>query len=133
MKAWHEDARFDVFGDCDVYCEDGNYLYVENEPFDYSGMYICRDYQQGRNADNTFFYMRGDYAGADNEYIMTLEKAPWNIARDIIMSELNNMIRHYNDVEDYEAVYIVEDAEDWLMTYGKEGEKFTYCQWTFVD
>lgn len=127
MTAWHEDARFNVFADCDVFIEDGNYLYVENQAFDYSGRYACRDYQQGRNADNTFFYMRGEYSGADNDYIMTLEKAPWNIARDIIMRELDSMIRHYNEIEDNEAVYIIEGAEDALMTYGNEGEKFTYC------
>lgn len=130
MAAWHEDARFNVFTDCDVFIEDGEYLYVENRAFDYSGRYACRDYQQGRNADNTFFYMRGEYSGADNDYIMTLEKAPWNIARDIIMRELDSMIRYYNEIEDNEAVEtacIIEGAEDALMTYGNEGEKFTYC------
>lgn len=123
MTAWHEDARFNVFTDCDVFIEDGNYLYVENKPFGYSGRYLCHDYQQGRNADNTFFYMRGEYSGADNEYIMTLEKAPWNIARDVIMCELNNMIRNYGSIEDYEAVSIIEYAIDWLSN-AKEGEKF---------
>lgn len=129
MTAWHEDARFNVLSDCDVFIEDDEYLYVENRAFDYSGRYACRPYQQGRNADNTFFYMRGEYFGADNDYIMTLEKAPWNIARDIIMRELDSMICYYNEIEDNEAneaACIIECVEDALMTYGNKGEKFTY-------
>ena len=40
MTAWYESARFDVFCDCDVYIEDGNYIYVENQPLNYRGDYI---------------------------------------------------------------------------------------------
>lgn len=44
MKAWYEEARFNIFTECDVFIEDGNYLYIENEPFNYNGDYICRLY-----------------------------------------------------------------------------------------
>ena len=52
-KAWHDSARFRIFSECDVYMEGSSYLYVENQPFDYNGFYVCFDYQQGRNLDGS--------------------------------------------------------------------------------
>mgnify|MGYP006910410493 CR=1 FL=1 len=122
MTAWYEDARFDVFADCDVFKEDGHYLYVENQAYDYNGSYVCCDYQQGRNLDGTMFYMRGDVSGASNDYVMGLEKAPWDIARDIIGRVLDNMKEH----ETAEFKDVIDNAKHYLMEYATEDEKFSY-------
>lgn len=132
MTAWHEEARFDVFCECDVFIEDGHYLYVENQPFDYNGNYICCDYQQGRNADNTMFYMKGEHSGASNDYIMSLRKAPWKVARDVIEKELKDMERIEAELdndrdEDDRNAPIIEDARRCLMEYATENEVFSYC------
>lgn len=38
MTAWHEDARFYIFTDCDVFVDNnGRYLLAMNEAFDYHG------------------------------------------------------------------------------------------------
>ena len=124
MNAWHECARFDVFNKRDVFIENGHYLYVEDDAFDFNGNYVCREYQQGRNEDNTFFYFPGEPMAADNAYVMSLEKAPWNIARDVILRELEIMKKDYSEIEDDEAVEIIENVKDSLMEYATEDEKF---------
>lgn len=131
MTAWHENARFDIFCECDVYVESpGRYLYVENTAHNYHGDYVCNEYQQGTNVDNTAFYMRFDTSCVSNEYIAGLEKAPWNVARDIIGIELDRLkyIESMNEADkDESMVENIEDAMRCLMEYAVEGEKFTYC------
>lgn len=126
MKAWFEEARFDIFAECDVYCEDGSYLYVENEPFNYNGDYTCCVYQQGRNLDGTMFYIRGEHCPADNNYIMSLDKAPWNVARDIIERDLAELQAYEYDNGNVENSEIIEDARCSLMEDAKEDEIFIF-------
>ena len=132
MTAWHESARFDVFCDCDVYIEDGNYLYVENQPFNYCGDYICYPYHCGENLDGTPYYVYDDCSGAGNDYISTLVKAPWDVARNIIERHLAATQIHEEDLdkerdEDERIAPIIYDARHSLMEYATDGEKFTYC------
>lgn len=131
MTAWHETARFRIFTDIDVYCEDGNYLLVENQPFNYHGDYVCCDYQQGRNLDGTMFYMQGEHCGADNEYIVKLQKAPWDVARNVILLSLESWIKYeeqftYDNEDDNDIIGQIEDAI-WYLKRASEGEKFTYA------
>lgn len=131
-KAWHKTARFDIFTDTDVYCEDGNYLLVENQAFNYYGDYVCCVYQRGRNLDGTMFYMQGEHCGADNEYILGLRKAPWNIARDIIARSLESWQKYeeiFKDEDDdcCDSISgLIEEARWYLMHDADENEKFTY-------
>lgn len=133
MTAWHETARFRIFTDIDVYCEDGNYLLVENKAFNYHGDYVCCVYQQGRNLDGTAFYMQGEHCGADNEYIVKLEKAPWNIARDVVLRSLTSWQQYEEQFEndEYDDDYcdgisgLIEDAI-WYLKRANEGETFRY-------
>lgn len=132
MTDWHENARFDVFCKCDVFIEDGHYLYVEKQPYGMYGDYACCDYQQGRNADNTMFYVRGEHSGASNEYIMGLRKAPWKVARDVVAAELKHMeyVESLSDKdrdEDDKSAPLVNDARRCLFEYANENEVFTYC------
>lgn len=138
MTAWHETARFRIFTDCDVFVEDGgHYLYVENQAFNHHGDYICCEYQQGRNLDGTMFYMQGEHCGADNEYIMQLQKAPWNIARDVIERNLADWQKHEEEYEEDNSMeeehgdilnsILIQDARDCLMRSAVESEKFEYC------
>lgn len=136
-KAWHEDARFHIFTDCDVFIEDGHYLYVENQAYNYNGDYVCCDFQQGRNLDGTMFYMQGEHSGASNKYILGFKKAPWNIARDVIERYLAIWQKHKERFEeenrlseengDFMDSVSIQDARDNLMRYAVEGEKFVYC------
>lgn len=134
MTAWHKTARFYIFTDIDVFVEDsGRYLLVENRAFNYHGDYICCEYQQGRNLDGTMFYMQGEHCGADNEYILGLKKAPWNIARDIILRDLESWQQYEEQFEsdEYEDDYecgisgLIEDAI-WYLRRADDSEKFTY-------
>lgn len=132
MATWHDYARFDVFCDCDVFVEDGHYLFVENNAFDYAGNYACHDYQQGRNLDGTMFYLAGEYSGASNDYIMSLEKASWNVARDVVLRELHEVLKHESVLdkerdEDYANVPIIEDAIFCLGNHLEKDGKFVYC------
>lgn len=129
MAAWHEDARFDVFTDCDVFVESpGHYLYVENQAYNYNGDYVCREYQQGTNLDGTKFYMVGEYAPASNDYIMGLKPAPWNIARDVIARELITLWEEETMAsEDVERADDILMARDALLSDAVEGEKFEWC------
>lgn len=131
MTAWHENARFDVFAECDVFVEDsGRYLYVENKAFDYNGYYCCHCYQQGTNLDGTKFYLCGEWTAADNEYVMGLEPAPWNIARDLIAEEMRIWAETVSVDEDDVDFNEAEDillARKSLLEDAVEGEKFTWC------
>lgn len=133
-NAWHDNARFRIFTECDVYMEGGNYLYVENEAFNYNGFYTCCPYQQGTNLDGSKFYLEGDFAGADNKYIMGLEKAPWNIAKDVISRYLLGWQHHeelleesgmYDDLDDGISG-LIEEARYSLENYAVENEKFVF-------
>ena len=135
MTAWHETARFRIFADVDVFVEDsGHYLLVENQAFNYHGDYVCCEYQQGRNLDGTMFYMQGEHCGADNEYIVKLQKAPWDIARDVILHSLESWIKYEeqfvnddeDDADDNGTIGLIEDAI-WYLKRANEGEKFTYA------
>lgn len=134
MTAWHKTARFRIFTDCDVFVEDsGRYLYVENQAFNYHGDYVCCEYQQGRNLDGTMFYMQGEHCGADNKYILGLQKAPWNIARDILLRDLESWQQYeeqfggdeYEDDYEYGISGLIEDAI-WYLRRADDSEKFTY-------
>ena len=137
MTAWHENARFRIFTDVDVFIEGSNYLLVENQAFNYHGDYVCCLFQQGRNLDGSAFYLQNEHCGADNEYIMQLEKAPWNIARDVIALSLENWKKREEEYEEdnsmeeeqgdiLNSVYI-QNAMDSLMHNAVEGEKYEYC------
>lgn len=124
MTAWHEDARFYIFTDCDVFVEDnGTYLYVENEAFNYNGDYTCCLYYQREDWNGTKWYDSGEHIGACNEYIGGLEKAPWNVAQFIISSYLAEWASH----ESEEDAKIINDAKDSLLNDATEDEKFSYC------
>lgn len=123
MTAWYENARFNVFCECDVFIEDDHFLWVENEAFDYDGSYVCRECVIIKKFDGSNYYMWSDCNGANNDYIMGLEKAPWNIARDIVEREL---ARFQGEVGDEDAESI-EDARRCLMEYASEYEQFVYC------
>lgn len=123
MASWHDNARFDLFTQCDVYVESpGHYLYVENVAYDYNGSYACCEYQQGTNLDGTKFYMQGEWVPASNEYIMQLEKAPWGIARDVVLKALEN---YKNSLGSEEERDIVDDAIEGLMD-AVESEVYAY-------
>lgn len=123
MTAWHEDARFDVFTKCDVYIEDGHYLYVENQAYNYDGGYNCVECNISDNSDGSKYYIWSSWSGADNGYIIGLEKAPWDIAREIIERNLARWESH----EDKDKAEIIEDARWYLMNDATEDEVFTYC------
>lgn len=124
MAAWHEDARFYIFADCDVFIEDdGNYLYVENEPFDYNGNYTCCIYYQCENHDGAKWYDRGEHVAVSNEYVNDLEKAPWDVAQCIISHYLAEWALH----EDGETADIINDAKANLMNNATAEERFVYC------
>ena len=136
-KAWHDNARFRIFSECDVYMEGSSYLYVENQPFNYYGSYVCCDYQQGRNLDGSKFYLKGEFAGADNKYICNLEKAPWNIAKDIIGLYLKDWQRQEEMLEELDdddesgeagdsLAGLIEEARYSLNQYAVENEKFEF-------
>ena len=134
MTDWHENARFHIFTDYDVFVEDsGHYLLVENQAFNYHGDYVCCEYQQGRNLDGTMFYMQGEHCGADNEYIVKLQKAPWDIARDVILRSLESWQQReeqfesdeYEDDDDCGISGLIEDAI-WYLKRANEGETFRY-------
>ena len=133
MTAWHEDARFEIFGcECDVYVEGENYLYVENEVFNYYGDYTCCDYHQGRNPDGTTFYLKGECGGADNDYIVhELLKAPWEVAKYIVELELESLRDHewqldkYKDENDWNSP-LIDEAIYALINHAVEGEKFVW-------
>lgn len=99
MVMWHEDARFNIFTECDVYDEDSNYLLVKNIP-DFSGKSL--QHQSGKfdacmyyrrfDQDGNISYVQSDHVAASNGYIRELPKAPWNIARDIIAHDLDTQM-----------------------------------------
>lgn len=123
MAAWHEDARFYIFVDCDVFIEnDGTYLYVENEAFNYNGDYTCCLYYQREGWNGTKWYDRGEHIGACNEYISGLEKAPWSVAQRIISSYL----AEWEMRESKENADIINDARYSLLNDATEDEKFFY-------
>ena len=123
MAAWHEDARFYIFTDCDVFVEDdGTYLYVENEAFNYNGDYTCCLYYQRECWNGTKLYDRGEHIGACNEYIGGLEKAPWSVAQRTISSYLAEWASH----ESKENADIINDAKNSLLNDATEYEKFFY-------
>ena len=125
MAAWHEDARFHIFTDCDVFIEgNGTYLYVENEAFDYYGDYTCCIYYERSDYDGTKWYGRGDHVGCCNEYINKLEKAPWDIAKSIITSYLVFTADHEDDEDKKETI---NDAKNCLTNYTGNYGSFTYC------
>ena len=131
MTAWHKDARFNIFCEIDVFMEGSNYLLVENQAFNYHGDYTCCLFQQGHNLDGSAFYLQGEHCGADNEYIMQLEKAPWNIARDVIALGLENWKKYEEQFEkeddEERCSELIENAIWYLMHDAKEEEKFEYC------
>lgn len=123
MTAWYEDARFYIFTDCDVFVEnDGTYLYVENEAFNYNGDYTCCLYYQRKEWNGTKWYDRGEHIGVCNEYINKLEKAPWDVARTIICNYLSSWASH----EDDDTALIILNAKDALMEYPIEEGTFVY-------
>ena len=128
---WKDNARFNIFCQCDVFVEDGHYLYVESMPFNYNGMFTVREYSIVKQYDNTNAYIYCDICGADNEYISNLDMAPWEIARDIIERELARWEmneRGYEDDEDDidSNASIIHDARWSLMHYATPNEKFNY-------
>ena len=124
MAAWHEDARFYIFTDCDVFVDNnGRYLLAMNEAFDYHGNYTCCSYYRINNYNGTKWYDKGEHFGACNEYINKLEKAPWDVARTIISNYLSSWVSH----EDGDMANDILDAKYCLMDYAIEDEKFTYC------
>jgi hypothetical protein len=138
MTAWHENARFNIFTECDVYIEDDHYLYVENQAFDYYGDYVCRECHIIDDPTGNTAFMWHDAVGADNDYICGfdnvdgLEKAPWNIARKIINSYLvrwqsiEETLDKYHSENEKKAP-LIEDARWYLMHDATEDEVFTYC------
>lgn len=124
MAAWHENARFYIFADCDVFIDDdGDYLYVENEAFNYNGDYTCCLYYQREDWNGTKWYDRGEHIGACNEYISGLEKAPWSVAQRIISSYL----AEWEVRESKENADIINDARYSLLNDATEDERFVYC------
>ena len=67
---------------CDVFCEDGHYLYAEAEPTGWAHMVACNEYR-GTMGD----WVRGDTDSADVAYLASLERAPEDVARDIVATE----------------------------------------------
>lgn len=119
MTIWHDDARFDVFTICDVYIEDNGYLYVEDQAFDYHGNYNVNPYEISEQANGESILIRYDTCGADNDYICTLEQAPFDIAKRIILNELRLWKRHTNQEEADIIQNAIEDLEEHTEEEGK--------------
>lgn len=132
MSAWHEEARFDVFGRCDVFEEDGHFLLVEEKAFDYAGNYACAPVSLMEDLSGCTSYVWGDWAGASNDYVSTLTKAPWETARRIVERNLARLeaIERTLDGERGEGSHnapIIEDARRALMDHSEKDGYFTYC------
>lgn len=68
---------------CDVFIEDGHYLYAEAEPMGWAHMLACNEYHIIHGDD----WIRYDTASTDAAYLLNLEKAPEEVARNIIATE----------------------------------------------
>ena len=98
QEHYHDLFRFNDHY-CDVFIEDDHFLYVECEPYymRHPFAFTCKEYRPAGLCDldvavfnpgvyNTGFVV-SDYAGADPQYVETLEPAPIETAKQIIASE----------------------------------------------
>jgi len=72
---------------CDVFIEDGHYLYAEADPFQWFHFLTVNEWHATRNLHGETEWIRHDAAGADTAYLETLEPAPVDVAQFIIKRE----------------------------------------------
>lgn len=110
-------------GSCDVFLEDDHYLYACAEPYSYTLPFTCKEYKR---ATHGYGYIVSGYAGADHQYLETLEHAPEAYARAIIASEerytLETMANNYG----YARGYVLDCYREALANYEDAHEAFTY-------
>ena len=73
----------------DVFVEDGQYLYVCAEPFDWCYLFACTPYDVTEDGS----LIRYDSSGADIAYLKTLVPAPDKIAKRIIKNDNERALR----------------------------------------
>lgn len=86
---WHKNARFNVFTQMDVYDEDYNYLLVKNIVSDNDGKFDAIVYYRSFDANGNVSYVRDKHISVTDGCIKQFEKAQWNVARDIILHDLD--------------------------------------------
>lgn len=100
----------------DVFVEDNHYLYACNEPFDYAHMRACNEYHADKtDADPMKWTLtRYDTSGADLAYLRTLQHAPADVARAVIMGETLRALSFCTDMDADEREAYIEHTLDRL-------------------
>lgn len=92
----------------DVFVEDGHYLYACNEPFDRAYMLACNEYHTDDTQGNPieWCFVRYDTSGADVEYLRSLQHAPADVARAVIVIETRRMLAFEDMPDDEKESYL---------------------------
>ena len=109
-------------GYSDVFIEDdGTYLYVECEPWNWAHLLCCVNYVKTENLAGSTEWIIGEHSGCDVEYLKALKPAPEDDAKWIIGNEIirEAQARAIDDPEEWES------WED--MTQLEAFETLEYC------
>lgn len=123
---------------CDVFLEDDHYLYAEMEAYCMRHPFAatCKEYRPAGFGDldiaqfNSPFsnegYIVSSYAGADVEYLQTLEPAPEDIARAIIASEERYTLECMAHSYGYTPQYVVDVYRECIADGDDPHDAFMY-------
>lgn len=111
----------------DVFIDGENYLYACAEAFDYNGSYTVCEYEK---LDNDY-WLTYDHAGASYAYLMSLDHAPYDVAKDVMIMEKKLAIEyevpkeeqeHYDDefIEEYYVSQWDDEYQEWHDDYEED-------------
>lgn len=96
----------------DVYIEDGHFLYVCEDPGAWGRGFACNEYfvpgldARGAHDINALELWRGDTCEASADYLRTLDHAPLDVARAVIMCETRRALGFEDMGDDEKAAYL---------------------------
>ena len=101
-----------------VYIEDDHYLHACHEPFGWAHLLCVREFHpvEGKPGE----YIIGEAAGADCEYLLKLDDAPKNIAREIIWIDTKMVVSGCDWMDEDEKESYLEYKFDQLDYWEKE-------------